>query len=107
MFFVFSYLFKYKHCLTKPQNNLQEIILTGNSPETFRDWIKQDKSLRKRLLDIPFLPVEGLRDCQIIAINNLDNSLKQNKPRALIPTLFLAHLQGTQNPDTKPTLQKS
>jgi len=57
---------------------------TFHKPETFRDWLKQDKSLRKRLLDIPFLPVEGLRDCQIIAINNLDNSLKQNKPRALI-----------------------
>jgi type I restriction enzyme, R subunit len=57
---------------------------TFHKPETFRDWLKLDKSLRSKLLDIPPLPIEGLRDCQIIAINNLDTSLKQNRPKALI-----------------------
>jgi len=59
-------------------------IFTFHKSETFRDWLKQEKPLRNRLLDIPFLPKEGLRDCQINAINNLDNSFKQNRPRALI-----------------------
>ena len=39
-------------------------------PETFYEWKRQDKSLRARLLDIPALPEEGLRDCQVAAINN-------------------------------------
>jgi type I restriction enzyme R subunit len=36
------------------------------------------------LLDLPALPIERLRDCQIIAINNLDKSFKENRPRALV-----------------------
>lgn len=53
-------------------------------PETLREWVKRDKSLRKRLHDIPALKPDGLRDCQIIAINNLETSFKKNRPRALI-----------------------
>lgn len=46
--------------------------------------MKQDKSLRAKLLDLPVLPAEGLRDCQIRAITNLDKSFKATRPRALI-----------------------
>jgi type I restriction enzyme, R subunit len=53
-------------------------------PETFIEWMNQEKSLRKRLHDIPALPEEGLRDCQIIAINNLEKSFKNYHSRALI-----------------------
>ncbi len=53
-------------------------------PESFRDMLKNPKSLRKRLLDIPELPETGLRDCQIRAINKLEKSFKENRPRALI-----------------------
>lgn len=53
-------------------------------PETFQAWLKQDKSLRARLLDLPILPTEGLRDCQIKAITELDISFKATRPRALI-----------------------
>ncbi|MEP6467990.1 MAG: DEAD/DEAH box helicase family protein, partial [Parafilimonas sp.] len=59
-------------------------VFTFHRPETFANWLKQDKSLRTRLYDIPALPQEGLRDCQIIAINNLEKSFKQAKPLALI-----------------------
>jgi len=38
----------------------------------------------KRLLSLPVLPTDGLRDCQIRAINNLEVSFKENRPRALI-----------------------
>ena len=40
--------------------------------------------MRGRVLDIPELPIEGLRDCQIRAINQLEKSFKENRPRALI-----------------------
>ncbi|MEA2074330.1 MAG: type I restriction-modification enzyme R subunit C-terminal domain-containing protein [Euryarchaeota archaeon] len=59
-------------------------VFTFHRPETFKAWLKEDKSLRSRLLDIPELPEAGLRDCQIRAINNLEKSFKENKPRALI-----------------------
>lgn len=41
-------------------------------------------STRARLLDIPELPEYKLRDCQIRAINNLEKSFKDNKPRSLV-----------------------
>lgn len=53
-------------------------------PETFQEWLKQDKPLRARLLDIPVLNPEGLRDCQVRAIRKLEQSFKENRPRALI-----------------------
>jgi type I restriction enzyme, R subunit len=53
-------------------------------PETLLEWMKQEKSLRSRLHNIPALPEDGLRDCQIIAINNLEKSFKEYHPRALI-----------------------
>jgi type I restriction enzyme R subunit len=59
-------------------------VFTFHRPETFREWSKKPKSLRDRLLDLPDLPVQGLRDCQINATNNLEISFKANKPRALI-----------------------
>ncbi len=59
-------------------------VFTFHRPETFKAWLKEGKSLRARLLDIPGLPEFGLRDCQIKAIINLEKSFKENKPRSLI-----------------------
>jgi len=59
-------------------------VFTFHRPETLRDWFKRDKSLRKRLFDLPALQIDGLRDCQINAINKLEISFKENRPRALI-----------------------
>jgi type I restriction enzyme R subunit len=53
-------------------------------PETFREWRKLDKTLRARLHDLPLLSEEGLRDCQVVAINRLEHSFKQYRPRALV-----------------------
>ncbi|MGE0772351.1 MAG: DEAD/DEAH box helicase family protein [Cyclobacteriaceae bacterium] len=58
-------------------------VFTFHRPETLRGWLKQ-KPLREALPDIPSLPTEGLRDCQIKAINKLESSLKENRPRALV-----------------------
>jgi type I restriction enzyme, R subunit len=68
---------------TDPKPRAREIF-TFHRPETLSEWLKKDKSLRRRLIDLPVLPVEGLRECQINAINNLEQSFKENRPRALI-----------------------
>ncbi|MBP2641198.1 MAG: helicase, type site-specific restriction-modification system restriction subunit [Firmicutes bacterium] len=59
-------------------------IFTFHRPETFREILKKSKALRSRLLDIPALPEAGLRECQIRAINKMEQSFKDNRPRALI-----------------------
>jgi type I restriction enzyme R subunit len=59
-------------------------VFTFHRPETFRTWLKTEKSLRASLLDIPVLQTEGLRDCQIKAITKLESSFKEFKPKALI-----------------------
>ena len=53
-------------------------------PETLASWQLEAKSLRSRLQDMPPLPTDGLRDCQINAVTNLEQSLKEGRPRALI-----------------------
>lgn len=59
-------------------------VFTFHRPETFIEWTKKAKTLRARLHDIPALPIDGLRDCQITAINNLEKSFKDQRPKALI-----------------------
>lgn len=59
-------------------------VFTFHRPETLAEWVKQTKSLRARLLDLPALPTARLRDCQITAITHLERSFQQNRPRALI-----------------------
>jgi len=68
---------------TDPKPRAREVF-SFHKPETLRDWIKKGKSLRKRILDLPVLQTEGLRECQINAINNLEKSFRENRPRALI-----------------------
>ena len=53
-------------------------------PETMRDWLIQKASLRSRLLGLPDLDPTGLRACQITAIEKLEASFKEDRPRALI-----------------------
>ncbi len=59
-------------------------IFTFHRPETLKEWLTKDNSLRGRLQTIPALNSEGLRDCQITAIENLEQSFKEDRPRALI-----------------------
>ncbi len=58
-------------------------VFTFHRPETFRKWLQED-SVRKTFNNLPILKTEGLRDCQITAINKLENSFKDFKPKALI-----------------------
>lgn len=59
-------------------------VFTFHRPKTFVQWLSQEKTLRGRLHDLPSLPTQGLRDCQIEAITNLDKSFKDQRPKALI-----------------------
>jgi len=59
-------------------------VFAFHRPETFQEWLKHGNSLRRRVSDIPSLQTAGLRDCQIVAINNLEDSFRRNQPKALI-----------------------
>jgi len=59
-------------------------VFSFHKPETIEGWIKKGKSLRERLYNIPKLDVTGLRPAQIVAIENLEQSFKNNRPKALI-----------------------
>lgn len=59
-------------------------LFAFHKPETLLDLITEADTLRNKLISLPELNKEGLRDCQIEAIEGLEKSLKQSKPRALI-----------------------
>ncbi|ANE54115.1 DEAD/DEAH box helicase family protein [Methylomonas sp. DH-1] len=59
-------------------------VFSFHRPETLKEWLDQGCSLRHRLQSLPHLNPQGLRECQEIAINNLEDSFKHNRPRALI-----------------------
>jgi len=52
-------------------------VFSFHLPETLAQWIKQGKSLRDRLQDIPPLDPSGLRPAQIVAIEKLEASFKR------------------------------
>ena len=53
-------------------------------PETLRDWYAQSDTLRARFHSLPELDPGGLRTCQFNAIQALETSFKEDRPRALI-----------------------
>jgi len=59
-------------------------VFAFHKPETFREWLSKEDTLRARLMKMPSLITKGLRNCQIEAINNLEQSFTEARPRALI-----------------------
>jgi len=59
-------------------------VFAFHRPETLKAWSEQPETLRARLRTMPPLIKEGLWDCQIEAIEGLETSLRENRPRALI-----------------------
>jgi type I restriction enzyme R subunit len=59
-------------------------VFTFHRPETFQQWLKENKTLRARLHNTPVLETDGLRDCQVTAITNIEKSFRDNRPKALI-----------------------
>ena len=59
-------------------------VFAFHRPETLGEWCSQKDTLRARLRKLPPLVREGLRDCQIQAIENLETSSADARARALI-----------------------
>lgn len=59
-------------------------VFAFHKPETIAEWIRNGKSLRSRLQEFPALNPTGLRPAQIKAVTNLEDSFRNNRPRALI-----------------------
>lgn len=59
-------------------------VFSIHRPETLLEWVRQPDTLRSRLQQMPPLPTANLRDCQVEAVQGLEASLAQNRPRALI-----------------------
>ena len=59
-------------------------LFTFHRPETLRRWISEPETLRARLRHMPPLVTEGLRQCQVEAIQGLERSLARDDPRALV-----------------------
>jgi type I restriction enzyme R subunit len=59
-------------------------VFVFHKPETLQAWLAEDETLRARLRNMPPLIENGLRDCQVEAITNLERSFAGARPRALI-----------------------
>lgn len=59
-------------------------VFSFHRPETLRGWVQEDNTLRGRLREMPPLVTAGLRECQVEAINGLERSFAENRPRALV-----------------------
>lgn len=59
-------------------------VFSFHRPETLKEWLAQENSLRARLAAPPGLNETDLRLCQVNAVNNLETSFAENRPRALV-----------------------
>ena len=59
-------------------------VFTFHRPETLNGWFNEDTTLRSNLKRLPKLDEARLYKCQIDAVNNLEQSFADNRPRALI-----------------------
>lgn len=59
-------------------------VFAFHTPDELSAWLREEKSLRARLKEIPPLHYHNLWDCQEQAVKNLEESFAGNKPRALI-----------------------
>jgi len=59
-------------------------VFAFHRPETLKSWISHDDTLRGKLRTLPDLKMGALWQCQFEAITNLESSLAENRPRALI-----------------------
>ena len=59
-------------------------VFNFHQPETFQEWTRAQRSFRSGIAALPSLNPAGLRECQTKAINNLEVSLRADRPRALV-----------------------
>lgn len=59
-------------------------VFSFHTPATLAEWAAENESLRTRLTQLPALEPGRMWDAQIEAVSNLERSLAENRPRALI-----------------------
>jgi len=59
-------------------------VFSFHRPETLSEWLKDSDTLRNRMKTFPTFDPKGFRVCQVVAVLNLEKSLSENRPRALI-----------------------
>lgn len=71
-------------CDIRDPDSRSRRVFAFHTPETFKQWLSQDDTLRTRLQTLPPLRTEGLWEAQGVAIENLEKSFAANRSRALI-----------------------
>lgn len=59
-------------------------VFSFHRPETLLAWIQQSDTTRNNMKYFPVLDETGFRKCQVNAIQNLDRSFAENRPKALV-----------------------
>ena len=59
-------------------------VFSFHRPETLQALLAQPETVRNNMKRFPVLDEKGFRKCQIAAINNLDASFADNRPKALV-----------------------
>ncbi len=59
-------------------------IFSFHRPETLQAWARAAQSFRSGIATLPPLHPDRLRECQVNAIANLEDSLRGDQPRALV-----------------------
>ena len=59
-------------------------IFQFHQPQELQRLLKQPDTVRNRMKQLPPLDTTGFRSCQIAAIENLEKSFSENRPKALI-----------------------
>ena len=59
-------------------------VFSFHRPETLSALLKQSDTVRNNLKHFPVFDSTGFRKCQVVAIENLDKSFADNRPKALV-----------------------
>lgn len=59
-------------------------VFSFHRPETLSALLKQSDTLRNNMKRFPVFDSTGFRKCQVVAIENLDKSFADNRPKALV-----------------------
>lgn len=59
-------------------------VFSFHRPETLSSLLKRADTVRNNMKKFPKLDPAGFRKCQVTAIENLDNSFANNRPKALV-----------------------
>jgi type I restriction enzyme R subunit len=68
----------------KDINYRSRSVFSFHQPQTLQKLLAASDTIRNHMKHFPALDTDGFRKCQIAAINKLDGSLAENRPKALV-----------------------